>query len=238
MKAGISVNGKHTYHSFGLRMLRRSIGSAPKDDHTARVPYSNVTYDFDSILGRSYGERPLSYKFEFICFNVRHARDRIIDIINWLHWNDRLDLTDDMFPGYYFEVREPSVEYSESHGIYTFSMSFKASPEMKTLPEVRKYNASTVTVPDINGDGTVDSSDASIIQEAYARIIAGEDTGLTPKQLKACDANMDGSIDSADASLVMTFYADATSGKYAGLTVQQAWAEFLTEHFETGDDVL
>lgn len=238
MKAGIFVNGKHSYHSFGLRILKRSIGAAPKDDHTARVPYSNVTYDFDSIFGgSSYGERPLSYKFELSCRNVRHARDRIIDIINWLHWNDRLDLTDDMFPGYYFEVREPSVDYSESHGFYTFSVVFKAAPEMKPLPEVRKFNASTVTIPDINGDGIIDSADASMILTAYSKIIAGEDTGLTDKQLKACDANLDGTIDSADASLVTQFYTEAVAGKYAGLTVQQAWAEFLNEYFNMKEGV-
>jgi hypothetical protein len=51
MIKGITVNGSHSYYNFGLRMLKRSIGSPPKDEHLERVPYSNVTYDFDELFG-------------------------------------------------------------------------------------------------------------------------------------------------------------------------------------------
>ena len=81
MIKGITVNGKHSYYSFGLRMLKRSIGSPPKDDHTERVPYSSVTYDFDSIFGgSSYGERTLTYKFELMDLRLNFAEDRLMAI--------------------------------------------------------------------------------------------------------------------------------------------------------------
>ena len=138
MIKGFSVNGKHSYQAFGLRILRRNIGSAPKDDHTERVPFSDVTYDFDSIYGASHGERTITYRLEFIEFKPIKAYCRLIDVLNWLHFSGRQNLHDDMLKGYFFEVREPSVSWSESHGIYTFDVNFPALPAMKSVssPEI------------------------------------------------------------------------------------------------------
>ena len=131
MIKGITVNGRHSFHSLGLRMLKRSIGSPPKDDHTDRVPYSNITYDFDSVFGSSsYSERVLNYKFDFTETRLKIAECRLMDILNWLHWTGRKSLCDDMMPSHHFEVREPKVIWSENHGVYTFDVTFSASPEI------------------------------------------------------------------------------------------------------------
>ena len=119
MIKGITVNGSHSYYNFGLRMLKRSIGSPPKDEHLERVPYSNITYDFDELFGNtSYGERQLIYQFDLMQRHGRNAEDRLVRIINSLHWKGRKELYDDLLPNYYFEVREPTVTYTEDHGIY------------------------------------------------------------------------------------------------------------------------
>ena len=133
MIKGFEVNGKHSYHSFDLRILSRKIGSPPKDDHTERVPFSNITYDFDSVYGASYSERMITYKLEFIEFKPIKAYCRLINILEWLHFSDRQNLYDDMLKDYFFEVREPTVSWSESHGIYTFDVIFPALPAMKSI---------------------------------------------------------------------------------------------------------
>lgn len=230
MIKGITVNGKHSYYTYGLRMLERKIGSPPKDDHTERVPYSSVTYDFDSIFGgSSYGERLLTYKFEFVDLRLNFAEDRLMTVLNWLHWIGRIDLYDDMLPNYYYQVREPDVEWEENHGVYTITMKFKALSEIKPKPNKvsRTVRPEDVVLPDINGDGYVNSVDVSMILAAYSKISTGQDTGLTDAQLKACDADMDGKITSADASLVADFYAKLSTGKYTCDT--EGWAEFLND---------
>lgn len=238
MIKGISVNGKHSYHSYGLRMLKRDIGSAPKDDHTERVPYSSVTYDFDSIYGQpSYGERTLSYQFEFLDFHIGKAEDKLINILNWLHWSGRKDLYDDMLPDYHFEVREPTVSWSESHGVYTISMAFKANPGIKPNPNRMKHNAGNVIVPDVNEDGAVNSTDASAILAGYTRSATGEPIPFTDKQKKAADANKDGSIDAIDASMVLEFFSEISTGSYSGLSLEAAWAAYLNKRSGGGGEV-
>lgn len=236
MIKGIFVNGRHT-RDFGLRMLKRSIGSAQKDDYTERVPYSNVTYDFSGLYGsHSYDERTLTYRFELIERHIGKAEDVLVSILNWLHWSDRVSLYDDMLSGYYFEVREPSVSFNENHGIYTFDMVFRAAPAMKPCPHKRRYNVSTVRFPDIGGDGIVDASDASAIMQAYTRISTGQDSGLTPEQELLADADMDGFITAADASLVVRFYSEiSTGGKYENSV--SGWAEFLNDVLGGNEEV-
>lgn len=225
MVKGIAVNGKHSYHNFGLRMLKRNIGAAPKDDYTERVPYSSVTHDFSRLCGSpTYGERTLSYTFEYMDFHTEWAEERLFAILEWLHFAGRIDLYDDMLPNHHFGVREPAVSHSESHGVYTINVSFKAAPEI--LPnQSLMYSASSVNYPDVNQDGLITSVDSSMILAAVADITAGEDPGLTAEQLKACDANLDGKITSADASLVLAFYAAVQSGEYEGDA--DGWADYI-----------
>ena len=203
---GITVNGVHSYYRHGLRILKRSVGSAPKDDYTERVPFSSVTYDFGSVCGQqSYGERTLTYKFELLCFHKRRAQDKIVSILEWLRWTERKNLYDDLLPDYHYEVREPTVNWEAKHGIYTFSVTFKANPYIKPNSN-KKYTAGTVNFPDIDGDGIVTGSDATMILNAYTTILSGGDPELTESQLRAADADMDGMITGSDAALVLNFY--------------------------------
>ena len=60
---------------------------------------------------------------------------------------------------------------------------------------------------DVNGDGKVDSVDASAVLAEYALLSAGKKGKLTEKQSKAADWNSDGNIDSVDASAILAEYA-------------------------------
>lgn len=236
MKAALTIGNINTYHTLDLRMLKRNIGAAPKDSYKERVPFSSVTYDFGSVCGKqSYGERTLTYQFELMCFHVRRAQDTVVRIINEFHWEGRRKLIDDLLPDYYFMVSEPAVSFEEKHGIYTFTLIFKAEPAM--YPNSNKmYTADTVYYPDVNGDGSVDGSDVSVVLDAYGNIGAGLPSGLDHEQEKAADADIDGAITGSDAGLVEVFYAAVGSGKYSNTPA--GWAQFLNDWKEMGKGVI
>lgn len=226
MISGILIENQHSYYRYGLSLLDRDIGEPPKDDHTDRVPYSNITHDFDEITGKSsYGERVLTYRFEFLCLSPQKAQNQILYIKKWLHWTGRKNLYDTALPDYYFEVREPVLEIRQSHhGVYSIKAVFKASPAMQ--PVTRKaYAVSECRFPDIDGSGTISANDAALVLAAAARIGAGEESGLTEEQEYLADADMDGTITATDAALIQKFAALAGAGKYENSP--EGWAEFL-----------
>lgn len=233
MTEGITINEKHSFYRYKLRLLKRSIGNAPKDDCTERVPFSNVTHDFSAIYGQSFGERTLTYQLEFICYNKKKAQDRIVDILRWLHWTDRQNLYDDLLPDYHFEVREPVVKWGENHGIYTFDLTFRANPEIITN---NGYMLKNTVLPDVNRDGRVDSVDSSMIMNAYASASTGGDSELDDEQKKIADANGDGKIDSSDASLVLRFYSELSTGNYS--CTHEGWTQFLNDIYGGRNEML
>ena len=227
MKKGITVNGIHSYNSKGLRMLKRSIGSAQKDDHTERLPYSNITYNFDSIFGKSsYDERILTYSFEFLDFDTDRAADRVADIINSMHWQGYKELYDDMMNGYHFEVTEPEVSFSEKHGVYSITMTFHAKPQIFINPEKQKFTP----LPDVDMDGLLTPADSSKILEIYSDISTGRTPSATREQLWRADADGDGEITAADASDVLDFVTKLATGEYEGLTLEEAWIKYLNRN--------
>ena len=66
---------------------------------------------------------------------------------------------------------------------------------------------------DVNSDGKVDSSDASLVLEEYAVIQTGGAGAFTENQKKAADVNKDGKTDSSDASKILEYYAMISTGK-------------------------
>lgn len=226
MIEGFSVQGRHTWRHFRLRVLERHIGAAPKDDHTERAPYSNLTADYDEVYGgASYGERQLSYKLEFLCNDKTRAQTQLVALMRFFHWTGRADLYDDLLPDYHFEVREPAVEFEEDHGVYTVAMTFPASPGI--VPNaVKRYTVDDTHYPDVNGDGTVNANDATLIQAAAANIGAKRPSGLTPEQEILADADMDGRITANDAALVLRYVA-ACGAKRADNS-PEGWAAYLS----------
>ena len=62
---------------------------------------------------------------------------------------------------------------------------------------------------DVNGDGVVDTVDASLILKEYANISSGGEPTLDPA---VADVNKDGAVDSVDHSYVMDYYMKKSSG--------------------------
>lgn len=71
----------------------------------------------------------------------------------------------------------------------------------------------TAELGDVNGDSTVDSSDASLVLAEYARIQTGGAGEFTESQLKSADVNNDDVVDSSDASKILAYYAMISTGK-------------------------
>ncbi|MBR1591735.1 MAG: dockerin type I repeat-containing protein [Ruminococcus sp.] len=65
---------------------------------------------------------------------------------------------------------------------------------------------------DVNGDGTINSTDSSEILRQYINISTGNGITWSAAQIKAADVNADGSIDAADASDLLGYYAYVSAG--------------------------
>lgn len=220
---GITFAGAHSWYSHGLRLLERNIGMPPKDEHKERVPYSSITHDFSQLYGAAaYGERTLVYKFEFLCMNRIEVQSRLDAISAWLSCCGKQALRDDMIPGYHFDAECVSMPYTEHHGVCTITATFRASPfripDNLPNPHIGHY-------PDVNGDGTVDATDAALILEAAGRLGAGEASGLTPEQEAIADADLDGAITATDAAIVSEFAALTGSGNYTNDAA--GWAKYM-----------
>lgn len=80
--------------------------------------------------------------------------------------------------------------------------------------EIKVTDTFTPNIGDINLDGSVDSSDASLALVEYASLSTGGTTTLNPQQAFNGNVNFDTSIDSSDASDILAYYAylQTTSG--------------------------
>ena len=70
----------------------------------------------------------------------------------------------------------------------------------------------TPTAGDVNGDKSVDASDAADLLIALANIGAGADSGLTDAQTAAADADGSGALDAGDAAVILQYAAYLGSG--------------------------
>lgn len=67
--------------------------------------------------------------------------------------------------------------------------------------------AENTAIGDVNGDGSVDASDASSILEYYAKVSTGTAEGFDKTFFASADINNDETVDSSDASNSLSYYA-------------------------------
>lgn len=78
---------------------------------------------------------------------------------------------------------------------------------------VSAVNASAAyALGDVNGDGLIDSNDASEVLKQYINISTGNNITWSAAQVKAADVNNDGFVDSTDASDLLGYYAYIAAG--------------------------
>lgn len=99
-----------------------------------------------------------------------------------------------------------TVEDASKNVTYTYNCGNEETVKFTLVP------VSLYSLGDINGDSTVDASDASNVLAVYALVSTGKDSELTEEQIAAADVNKDGSIDASDASLILAYYAYIQTG--------------------------
>lgn len=92
----------------------------------------------------------------------------------------------------------------------TTTTSTTTKPTTTTTPPVTEP---PYTLGDLNDDGTVDASDASLVLAEYAKIQTGVNPTFTASQTNAADVNKDNVVDSSDASKILVYYAMISTGK-------------------------
>lgn len=227
---GIRFNKQHSWYTFHAVISSSEKPIPAKRLVEERVPYSNVSYDFSCLTGEQiYEDRILNYVLTFTAPTRKALLRKKDAIVNWLYEPvQRIALYDDEEPGYHYLAKCTGIESPEITGcVCRLAVTFTAYP--LRLPDRSSVIYTTVTAPypDVNLDGTVDSSDAALILQAAADIGAGEETGLTAEQLDRADANRDGTINSDDAVLVQEFAANVGSGSYTD--TPKGWVAFLND---------
>ena len=91
----------------------------------------------------------------------------------------------------------------------TFTLIPTTSTE---TPENPPVSTPTYSTGDISGDGSIDSSDATLVLADYAVIATGGTSTFNAEQAKAADVNGDGKYDAIDASLILAYYAYTSTG--------------------------
>jgi len=130
--------------------------------------------------------------------------------------------TVDLVPGYYYY----DLQFDFGEDVYTLEsgqlhLKIDITRPPVVFPEF--------PYPDVNNDGTVDTSDVVLILQAYANIRAGEPSGLTAEQEDLADANRNGVIDSSDAALISSFYAGCQGGTYTN--DQAGWTAYMQTRY-------
>ena len=75
---------------------------------------------------------------------------------------------------------------------------------------------------DVNEDGEISVDDAQLTLNAYVKIMAGRDSGLTDQQAKAANVNKDNEVSVDDAQMILLYYVRNT---LSGTTT--TWDELL-----------
>lgn len=80
-----------------------------------------------------------------------------------------------------------------------------SEPIIKFTPKV---NDEPILKGDVNFDGKINASDASLVLSEYTNVATGGEKTFTPEQEEAADMNADGVIDSSDAGIILDIYSN------------------------------
>ena len=91
-----------------------------------------------------------------------------------------------------------------------------------TTPSETTPTEPTYMLGDVNEDGEISVDDAQLTLNAYVKIMAGRDSGLTDQQAKAANVNKDNEVSVDDAQMILLYYVRNT---LSGTTT--TWDELL-----------
>lgn len=191
-----------------------------KDSRTEYKFIRNVTSNRDvpgmgnCIIGLGNGETP-----DIVTAEIVSKKNELISYNGCLAYVN-LILPEAARPGDFFSVEFiPYNLDSYFHEIrIVLENNHDASFGLDSFSEfnnggIRITAAKEAVLGDVDGNGIVDSSDASLVLAEYALLLTGRDSTFTPRQLESADVNKDGLIDSSDASKILRYYSDSSTGK-------------------------
>ncbi|SFX82949.1 leucine-rich repeat protein [Ruminococcus sp. XPD3002] len=88
-------------------------------------------------------------------------------------------------------------------------VSYAGTAAIKSTVSVKD---SSSNLGDVNGDGKIDATDATLVLVNYSLLSTGEPIQLTEAQQKAADINEDSKIDASDATLILQYYSYLSTG--------------------------
>lgn len=227
---GITINGQHSWYNFHALPAGVEYEYPERQRVTETVPFSNVEYDFSALFGAPvYNKRNVRYKFKFA---KGDTGENFIDLDRFIAFlyslEGKLEIYDDETPnhcwvGEFYSVKDVSCT-GRKNGARMVEVTFRCEPMRRYKP---MYAASEARYPDINDDGFVNASDATLIETAAAKIGSGEPSGLDAEHEIKADANRDGVINASDATPVLVYAGEVGAGKREDNP--DSWAEFLGE---------
>lgn len=228
---GIQFNEKHSWFDFRAVISNRKIGYPPKKQMAETVPYSSRIFDFSALYGiQIYGERTLQYTFSILGCTRIDVQQKLDRFIAWLMKpSGNLPLYDETLPDSHFEARCTEVSEPVYMGgtVAQLTVTFSAAPYR--MPNHRAAGIiRSARYPDINGDGTADAVDASIVQAAASNIGNGSPSGLTPMQELLADVDGDGVVSAVDASILLQYAAKCGNGMYTA--DYPGWMQFVQDY--------
>lgn len=85
---------------------------------------------------------------------------------------------------------------------------------MKSDLSIYDYNINFISGKgDVNLDGAIDASDASIVLTYYANNSVGKEYKMSERQINCSDVDSNSSVNSLDASYILTYYAMNATGQ-------------------------
>lgn len=110
-----------------------------------------------------------------------------------------------------YSVSEKNIPISTTYTVVENSGTAETCPPIITL-KVTADDA-PILMGDVNFDGTVDATDASLVMSEYTTTATGGEGTFTDEQKIAADMNSDGTVDASDASTILDVYMEnQTSG--------------------------
>lgn len=89
----------------------------------------------------------------------------------------------------------------------------KRYPISATAYEPANAVLPTYLLGDVDNDGIVTGSDATLVLMAYTQLSSGKDHGFNDTQFSAADVDKDGIITGSDATMILSYYTYISSGK-------------------------
>ena len=159
------------------------------DDYNNSV-YDGIIYGYTNSTAQAYAEK---YGRRFIALDTTVTTT-----------TTTTTTTDEITTEPITTTTEAPVTTTTTTTTITTTTLVTVKPEVPTEP--------AMILGDTDGDGVINSSDASNVLTAYALIATGGESTLTEEQMKAADVNKDGAVDSSDASSILAYYAFTATG--------------------------